>query len=101
MNTENFALDDGSDTEIIEDFGAIFPRISISILSNGLIVETVHGGDLSGLVISSEKGDVSWVLQFQAQQKLESLNGVESSVDEITHEDVSSVWDFTALVEKF
>lgn len=64
MNTENFALDDGSDTEIIEDFGAIFPRISISILSNGLIVETVHGGDLSGLVISSEKGDVSWVLQF-------------------------------------
>ena len=101
MDAENFSLDDSSDTKIIEDFSAILPGISISVLSNGLIVKAVHGGDLPGLVVSSQKGDVSWILQFEAQQKLESLDGVESSVNEVTHEDVSGVWDFTALVEKF
>jgi len=101
MDAENFSLDDSSDTKIIEHFGAVLPRISISILSNGLIVETVDGGDLSGLVISSEQCDVSWVLQFEAQQKLESLNRVESSVHEVSHEDVSSIWNFTTFVEKF
>lgn len=100
MNAENFALDYGTNTEVIEHFGAVFPWVSISIFSNGLIIETIHSGDLSGLVISSQEGDVSWILQFKAKQKLESLNWVESSVYEVTHKDISRVWDFTALIEK-
>ena len=67
MNAENLALDDSSDTKVIEHFGAVFTRVGISILSNGLIIESVNGGDLPGLVISSEECDVSWVLQFEAQ----------------------------------
>ena len=51
-------------------------------------------------MVSSEKGDVSWVLQLKAQQKLEGLNRVEASVDEVTHENVSGVWDLSSLVEQ-
>ena len=101
VNAENFSFDDSSDTKIIEDFCAVFPRIGISVFSNGLIVETVHSGDLSCLVVSSQEGDVSWVLQLEAQEKLECLNRVEPSVDKVSHEDVSSVGDLTSLIEKF
>ena len=99
MDAEDFTLDNSSDTEVIEDFSAVFPRVSISVLSNGLVIEAVHGGDLSSLVVSSQQGDVSWVLELQAEQKLEGLDRVETSVNEISHEDVSSVWDLTTLVE--
>ena len=42
-----------------------------------------------------------WILQLQAQQELEGLNRIEASVHEITHEDVSGVWDLTTPVEQF
>ena len=74
VNAENFSFNDGSDTKIIEDFCAVLPRIGISILSNCLIIESVDGSDLSGLVVSSEEGDVSWVLELEAEQELECLN---------------------------
>ena len=64
MNAENFSFNDGSDTEIVEYLGAVLPWVGISVLSNGLIIEAVDGGDLSGLVVSSQEGDVCWVLQL-------------------------------------
>ena len=101
MDAENFSFDHGSDTKIIEDFCAVLPRISISVFSNGLIIEAIHSSNLPCLMISSQEGDMSWVFQLEAQQKLEGLNRVESSVNKISHEDVSGVWDLATLVEKF
>ena len=71
MNTENFAIDNSSDAEVVEDFSAVFPGIGVSVLSNGLIVEAIDGGDLSGLVITSKERDVTWVFHFEAEEELE------------------------------
>jgi len=101
VNTEDLALDNSTNAKIVENFCAIFPRVGISVLSNSLIIETVHGCDLSGLMVTSEQGDVRWVLEFEAQKELESLNTVETSVYEITHENVACVWDFTTFIKKF
>ena len=100
MDTENFAFNDSSDSEIIENFCAVLPGVGITILSNGLIVETVHGGDLTSLVVASQKSDVCWVLHLEAQQELEGFNRVESSVDKVTHENVARRWDLATLVEQ-
>jgi hypothetical protein len=51
-------------------------------------------------VISSEESNVSRVSQLQAHQKLESLNRVETTINEISHEDVASVGDLASLVKK-
>lgn len=101
VNAEDLSFDDSADAKVVEHFGAVLPWIGIAILSNSLIVKSVHGGDLPGLVVASKQGDVGWILQLEAQQELECLNGVEPSVDEISHEDVSGVGDLTALIEKF
>lgn len=71
MNTEDFAFDDGSNAEVVEDFSAVFPWVGISVLSNGFIVEAINSGDLSGLVITSKERDVTWVFHFEAEEKLE------------------------------
>jgi hypothetical protein len=73
MDAEDFAFNNSSNTKIVEHFSAILPWVCISVLSNGLIVETIYGCDLSGLVVTSQESDVSWVLQLKAEQKLESL----------------------------
>lgn len=64
MDTEDFAFNDSSNTEIVEDFSAIFPRVGVSILSDCLIIKTVNSCNLSSLVVTSEQGDVSWIFQL-------------------------------------
>ena len=73
VDAEDFTFDNSSDTKVIEHLSAVLPWVGISVLSNGLIIEAVHGGDLSGFVVTSQEGDVSWVLELQAQEELEGL----------------------------
>ena len=74
MNTEDFAFDDGSNAKVVEDFSAVFPWVGISILSNSFIVESINGGNLSSLVITSKESNMSWVLHLKTKKKLESFN---------------------------
>jgi hypothetical protein len=62
VNAENLALDHGANTEVVEDFSAVFPRVGVSVLSDSFIIETVDSCDLSCLVVSSEESDVSGIL---------------------------------------
>jgi hypothetical protein len=57
MQAENFLFNYSSEREVIEEICEVFPDISISVLPQALIVETVDLGDLTGLVISTEYGD--------------------------------------------
>jgi len=99
VNTENLALNDSADSKVIEDLGTVFPWVSVSVLSNCLVIETIDSCDLSGLMVSSKQGDVCWVLHLEAQQELEGLDWVEASIYKITHENVSWTWDLSSLVE--
>jgi len=99
MDTEDFTFDNGTNTKIVEDLCAVLPRVSISVLSNCLIVEPIDGCDLSGLVITSKESDVSWVFHLKAQKKLESFDGVESSINKISHENVFGIGNLTTFVK--
>ena len=89
MQTEYFLIDNGSKSKIVEDFGAILPGICISILFDSLIIEPILVTNCSAFVISSQKSDMSRVFYFQSKQKLERLHRIISSIDIITHKDVS------------
>lgn len=101
MDAEDLAFNNGADTEVIEDLGTIFPGVSITVLANGLVVKAVDCSDLSGFVVASQQSNMSRVLELQAQEQLEGLHRVETSVHKVTHEDVASRRDLTALVEEF
>ncbi len=68
MNTEYFSFDDGANTKIVKDFGAVFPWVGISVLSDSFIIETINSSNLSSLVVSSQQCNVSWVLKLKAEE---------------------------------
>jgi len=100
VHTEDLALDNSSDAKKVEHLCAVLPGVSVTVLAHGLVIEAVNLGDLASLVVASQKSDVSWILQLQAQKQLECLNRIKSAVDKIAHKDVPRVWDVTSLVEK-
>ena len=58
VNAENFAIDDRSKDEKVEDLAAGLPDRSIAVLLLTLLVETVDLSNLAGLVITSNEGDL-------------------------------------------
>jgi hypothetical protein len=101
VDAEDLSFNDGADTEEVEHFGAVFPGVGVSVLSDRLVVEAVDGGDLAGLVVSAQQRDAAWVLELQAQEQLEGLDGVVATINEVAHENITSVGDLTSFFEKF
>ena len=64
MNTEDFSFNDCSNAQIIKDFSAVFPGISVTILSDSFIIETINSGNLSGFVVSSQQCDVCRIFKL-------------------------------------
>jgi hypothetical protein len=101
VDAKNFSLHKCGNSKIVKYFSTVFPRIRISVFSNDLIVETINGCDLSGLVISSKKSNSCWVSDFISHQEFESFDRIISSINEITHENVGSFRNVPSLVEEF
>ena len=51
-------------------------------------------------MITSEESNVSWVLNFETKQKLDGLDRVVSSINEVSHEDVPGIGQLTSLFEE-
>jgi len=54
MEAEDGVVDDGSEGEVVEQLGEVHPDIGVSVLSEALIVEAVHLGDLADFMVTSE-----------------------------------------------
>ena len=57
MYAEDPRVDNGCERQVIKDFCAVAPDVYATILSEALIVKTVHLGDLTRLVIASNQSD--------------------------------------------
>ncbi|EDK36252.2 hypothetical protein PGUG_00349 [Meyerozyma guilliermondii ATCC 6260] len=53
VNTKHRPAHNGTKRQIIKHFAAVSPHIYTSILAHTLVVEPVHGGDLSAFMIAS------------------------------------------------
>ena len=74
MKAENVSLNDSGQWQVIEETCEVLPNIGITVLSETLVIESIHLGDLLALMVSSEESNVSWVLQLEAEQELESFH---------------------------
>ena len=100
VDTEDLALNDSGNAEIIEHFSAVSPWVWVTVLTHGLFVETIDCGDSTSLVVSSQESDAVGILKLEAEEELEGLNGVVATIDEVSHEYIAGVWDLTSLLEK-
>lgn len=64
MKTEYFVFDDCCQRQEIKQVSQIFPDIGIAILTNALIVESIHLSDLSTFMISAQNSDAVFKSDF-------------------------------------
>ena len=100
MNAKYLAFNDSADSEVIENFCAVLPWVDVTVFAHSLLVEAVNRGNSSGFVITSQKSDAVGVLQLKTEQKLESLDRVVASIDEVTHEDVAGIRNLATFFKK-
>lgn len=100
MDAEDFVINDGCKSQVVEDVCAVPPDIDGAVLSQALVVETIHLSDLSALVVASNQSDSLRVPHLEGQEEQECLHRVEASVDEVAHEQVVGVGALSAHFEE-
>ena len=101
VNAKDLAVDDGRQTEVVEDLGAVAPHRDGAVLPQALVVEAVDLRDLAGFVVAADEGDAVGVADFERQQQEERLHAVEAAVHKVAHEKVIGVGDVAAHFEQF
>lgn len=100
MDAEDFAFNNCSNSQVVKYIGAILPWVGISIFTNGLVVEAVHRCDLSCLVITAEKCDVTWPFQLEAKKQLECFNRVVATINKVAHKDIARIGNLSSFFEE-
>ena len=88
MKAENLILDDSCQRQVVKEVSQVFPNVSIAILSETFVVESVDLCDLTTFMVSAENRDAFLEAYFKADEKCDGLYRVVSTVDVITHEKV-------------
>ena len=101
MDAEDLAVHDCRDGQVVEDVRQEVPRVGVAVLPVDLLVESILEGDLAGLVVATEEGDVLGELQLQQDEVLDRLHRVVSPVHEVAHEDVVGSWWFSSDTKQF
>lgn len=57
MDSEDRAIDDGCQSQIVENIGAVAPDIDRAVLAQALVIEAIDLRYLSGLVIAANESD--------------------------------------------
>ena len=98
MDTEDLAVNDGGEGEIVEYLCAISPDRDTAVLPETLVIEAVHLGDLSALVVSSDEINPVRIANLQSQQQQEGFHAVEAAVDKVSHEEIICVRNITTVL---
>ena len=84
MESKNAVLDERSDRKIIEEVGKRLPNIGVSVLSNTLVVKSIHLSDLAAFMISTQNHNTVRPSDFQRNQQSCCFQRIVSTIDIIT-----------------
>lgn len=96
MNTKDFIVNNGSESQVVKDVSAVSPNIDTSIFPQTLIIKAINLCNLAALVISTDESYPLGVAHFESEEEEEGLHGVEPSINKISHEQIVGNWTFSA-----
>lgn len=88
METKDVAFNDSGQWEVVEKTREILPNISVSVLSQTLVIESIYLSDLLAFVVTSQDSDSVSVSDLEGHEESHCLNGVISSINIVSHEKV-------------
>ncbi|KAG7807102.1 hypothetical protein KL921_004526 [Ogataea angusta] len=80
-----------SEREVVKHVAAVAPHVGRAVLAHALVVEPVHAGDLTRLVVSPDQVDAVGISHFVAQQQQKRLERVEPAVHKVAEKQVLGV----------
>ena len=101
MNTEDFVINNGSDSQVIKNLSKGSPHIERPILLDALIIEPIDLGDQPRLVVAPEEGDPVSVPDFEREEQEECFYAVPAPVDVVPEEYIVGVGRVSANFEEF
>lgn len=81
MDCEVAILNQSGDGEVVKQVGERLPHLSVSVLSDALVVEAVHLRDLPTVVVASEKQHAVRPSHLQRHHQGRALHGVVPTID--------------------
>lgn len=67
MHTEYFLVNDGWQSDVIEDLGAIPPDVYWAVLPQTLVIKAIDLSNLPALVVSPDQSDSLWIPHLQSR----------------------------------
>jgi hypothetical protein len=86
--------------EVVEQVREVFPHVRVAIFAQALVIETVHLRNLSALVVATGESDAPRVANLKCDQERHTLEGVVTTIDVVTHEQIVCVRGLAADAEE-
>ncbi len=74
MKAEDVALDDSREGQEVKERREVLPDVGVAILTQALVIETIHLSDLLGLVVTAKDGDTVGVAHLHANKQGHGLH---------------------------
>lgn len=100
METEDLVLNESGKRKVIKQVSEALPDVWGVVLSETLVVESIDLSDLSTLVISTEDGETIRISHLEGDQEGDSLNGIVTAVNIVSHEEIVGVWEVSSNLEE-
>ena len=84
MYAEHLSIYDGTQTHVIENFGAVAPYVNRTILTKALVVKAINLCYLSTLMVSTDQSNTVRVSYLQRKQEQQRFYTVVPSIYEIS-----------------
>jgi hypothetical protein len=99
MHSEDLLIDDSGDGQTVEAVGKGLPQLDV-VPTLALIVETIDTVDGGALVVASQDEEVLGVLDLVGQEEADGFEGLLSTVDVVTEEEVVGLGREATVLEE-
>ena len=99
MHAQNLVVNEGSNGHAVEHVLELLPDAD-AVSALALVVEAIHAIDLPALVVSSQQEEVLTVLHFVSEEQDDGLEGLSTTVNVVTEEEVVGLWWETSILKE-